>query len=396
MIELIMKIAKTLISTILLSMFLTSPLFAFSSYSTKTQKFDLSLSDQSTTVYTPPERIYITQITTQSNSISRDPSLWVKTLYYYFITRLYLPDIPYAYLIDENGAIYDGKTGGIGANLKFEALDSAILIGYLSNSSSLSSRAEASLKDLIETLSAEWGIESVKPVKLNILQGENKLSSIEIVDSSSEFSNSLNKTLSNLKLSSDEHHNYIAKIESVDYPKESVIGSRIKIKVKFTNKNTFPWFTQSEPIYISTKSGEESKLAINKVWSSFSKPLEITGKIIKPDESIEAEFEVEAKVLVGEISETFVLQKIGVGNFTDSEFEVKFNVIKGSNTLVQVYSPQYGFVNIRTCRWSSCEIIDSPKEGSVYILLAEEEGWYKIQYAPGVEGWAMGKYFKKI
>ncbi len=64
--------------------------------------------------------------------------------------------------------------------------------------------------------------------------------------------------------------------------------------------------------------------------------------------------------------------------------------------MVQVYSPQYGFVNIRTCRWSSCEIIDSPKEGSVYILLAEEEGWYKIQYAPGVEGWAMGKYFKKI
>jgi len=396
MIELIMKIAKTLISTILLSMFLTSPLFAFSSYSTKTQKFDLSLSDQSTTVYTPPERIYITQITTQSNSISRDPSLWVKTFYYYFITRLYLPDIPYNYLIDENGAIYDGKTGGIGANLKFEALDSVILIGYLSNSSSLSSRAEASLKDLIETLSAEWGVESVKPVKLNILQGENKLSSIEIVDSSPEFSNSLNKVLPNLKLSSEENHDYLAKIESVDYPKESVIGSRIKIKVKITNKNTFPWFTQSEPIYISTKSGEESKLAINKVWSSFSKPLEITGKIIKPDESIEAEFEVEAKVLVGEISETFVLQKIGVGNFTDSEFEVKFNVIKGSNTLVQVYSPQYGFVNIRTCRWSSCEIIDSPKEGSVYILLAEEEGWYKIQYAPGVEGWAMGKYFKKI
>lgn len=396
MIELIMKIAKTLISTILLSMFLTSPLFAFSSYSTKTQKFDLSLSDQSTTVYTPPEKIYITQISTQSNSISRDPSLWVKTLYYYFITRLYLPDIPYNYLIDENGAIYDGKTGGIGANLKFEALDSAILIGYLSNSSSLSSRAEASLKDLIETLSAEWGIESVKPVKLKILQGENKLSSIEIVDSSPEFSNSLNKVLPNLKLSSEENHDYVAKIESVDYPKESVIGSRNKIKVKITNKNTFPWFTQSEPIYISTKSGEESKLAINKVWSSFSKPLEITGKIIKPDESIEAEFEVEAKVLVGEISETFVLQKIGVGNFTDSEFEVKFNVIKGSNTLVQVYSPQYGFVNIRTCRWSSCEIIDSPKEGSVYILLAEEEGWYKIQYAPGVEGWAMGKYFKKI
>ncbi len=61
-----------------------------------------------------------------------------------------------------------------------------------------------------------------------------------------------------MKLSSEENHDYLAKIESVDYPKESVIGSRIKIKVKITNKNTFPWFTQSEPIYISTKSGEEA------------------------------------------------------------------------------------------------------------------------------------------
>ncbi len=391
-----MKILKTLILIIFFSSFWTTSLFAFSSYSTKTQKFDLSLSDQSTTVYTVPERIYITQITTQSKEISRDPSLWVKTLYYYYITRLYLPDIPYTYLVDENGAIYEGKTGGVGANLKFEALDNAVLIGYLSNSNSLTPRAEASLKDLIETVSSEWGIDTVRAVKLNIVQEENKLSSIEVVDSSPEFSNSLSRTLSNLKLSSEETHDYIAKIESVDYPKESVIGSRIKVKVKFTNKNTFPWFTQNEPIYISTKSGQESKLAINKVWSSFSKPLEITGKTIKPEESIEAEFEVEAKVLVGEVSETFVLQKIGVGDFTGSEFEVKFNVTRGDNVLVQVYSPQYGFVNIRTCRWSSCEIIDSPKEGSVYILLAEEEGWYKIQYAPGVEGWAMGKYFKKI
>lgn len=391
-----MKILKTLILIIFFSSFWTTSLFAFSSYSTKTQKFDLSLSDQSTTVYTVPERIYITQITTQSKEISRDPSLWVKTLYYYYITRLYLPDIPYTYLVDENGAIYEGKTGGVGANLKFEALDNAVLIGYLSNSNSLTPRAEASLKDLIETVSSEWGIDTVSAVKLNIIQEENKLSSIEVVDSSPEFSNSLSRTLSNLKLSSEETHDYAAKIESVDYPKESVIGSRIKVKVKFTNKNTFPWFTQNEPIYISTKSGQESKLAINKVWSSFSKPLEITGKTIKPEESIEAEFEVEAKVLVGEVSETFVLQKIGVGDFTGSEFEVKFNVTRGDNVLVQVYSPQYGFVNIRTCRWASCEIIDSPKEGTVYILLAEEEGWYKIQYAPGVEGWAMGKYFKKI
>ena len=372
------------------------PVIAFSSYSTETQKFDTSLTDQSTTVYTTPQKIYVTQVSARSKEISRNPSLWVKTLYYYYITRLYLPDLPYTYLLDENGAIYDGKTGGVGANLQFNDLDNAIVIGYLSNSSTFTPRAETSLKELVESLSSSWGIDTVKGVQLRIVQEENKFSSISIVDAKTEFVNALNTALNDVKLSKEENHQYKVKIDSVEYPKESVIGSRTKIKVKATNINDFAWFTDKDPIYISTKSGEESKFAINKVWSSFSKPLEISDKIIKPNESIELEFEMEAKVLMGEVSESFVLQKFDKKPFEGSEFEVKFNVVKGDNTLVQVSSPQFGFVNIRTCRWSSCEIIDSPKDGTVFILLGEEEGWYKIQYAPGVEGWAMLRYFKKI
>ena len=391
-----MKTFRVLLLTIISFFFFASSVNAFSAYSNKTQKFDSSLSDQSTTVFTAPEKIYITQISTPAKDISRNPSLWVKTLYYYYITRLYLPDLPYTYLLDENGAIYEGKTGGVSANLQFEALDNAVVIGYLSNSTSLTARAEASLKEMIESISTQWGITTVKAVQFKIIQDEKKFSSIEITDGSSEFSKSLSNSVSEMNLSKVEKLQYITEIQNIEYPKEAIIGSRVKVKVKFKNNNDYPWFTQKEPIYLSTKSGDESKLAINKVWSSFSKPLEVSDKTIKPGESLELEFEIEAKVLVGEVSETFVLQKIGQENFQGSEFEVRLNVVKGNNTLVQVYSPQYGFVNIRTCRWASCEIVDSPKEGSVYILLLEEEGWYKVQYAPGVEGWAMGKYFKKI
>jgi len=391
-----MKTIRIFLFTIISFFFFASSVNAFSAYSQKTQKFDSSLSDQSTTVFTAPEKIYITQISTPAKDISRNPSLWVKTLYYYYITRLYLPDLPYTYLLDENGAIYEGKTGGVSANLQFEALDNAVVIGYLSNSTSLTARAEASLKEMIESISTQWGITTVKAVQFKIIQDEKKFSSIEITDGSSEFSKSLSNSVSEMNLSKVEKLQYITEIQNIEYPKEAIIGSRVKVKVKFKNNNDYPWFTQKEPIYLSTKSGDESKLAINKVWSSFSKPLEVSDKTIKPGESLELEFEIEAKVLVGEVSETFVLQKIGQENFQGSEFEVRLNVVKGNNTLVQVYSPQYGFVNIRTCRWASCEIVDSPKEGSVYILLLEEEGWYKVQYAPGVEGWAMGKYFKKI
>jgi len=391
-----MKNIKTAIIILFLIILSTTGVLAFSSYSTETQKFDTSLTDQSTTVYTEPEKIYITQISSPSKELSASPSLWVKTLYYYYITRLYLPDLPYTYLLDENGVLYDGKAGGVGANLQFNDLDNVVLIGYLSNNSILTTRAEASLKELVESLSSEWGISEVKAVKLKILQEQNKFSSVSIVDAPTEFSNSLKSSLEDVKLSTEENHQYKVKIEDVEYNKESIIGSRNKVTVKLTNINDFPWFTDKEPIYISTKSGEESDLAINKVWSSFSKPLEITDQIVKPGETIVLEFEIEAKVLMGEVKEEFILQRVDQKAFEGSEFEVAITVTRGDNTLVQVNSPQFGFVNIRKCRWASCEIIDSPKDGTVFILLGEEEGWYKIQYEPGVEGWAMSRYFKKI
>ncbi len=391
-----MRNLNKIILSLLIVASLPLSVLAFSSYSTESQKFDTSLTDQSTTVYTQPEKIYITQVSTSSKELSSNPSLWVKTLYYYYITRLYLPDLPYTYLLDENGVLYDGKTGGVGANLQFNDLDNVLLIGYLSNTPILTTRAEASLKELVESLSSEWGISEVKAVKLKILQEQNKFSSISIVDAPTEFTNSLKTSLENVKLSIEENHQYKVKIENIEYNKESVIGSRNKVTVRLTNVNDFPWFTDKEPIYISTKSGKESDLAINKVWSSFSKPLEISDQIVKPGETIELEFEVEAKVLMGEVREEFVLQRIDEEPFEGSDFEVKITVTRGNNTLVQVNSPQFGFVNIRKCRWASCEIIDSPKDGTVFILLGEEEGWYKIQYEPGVEGWAMLRYFKKI
>ncbi len=391
-----MKNIKTAIIILFLIILSTTGVLAFSSYSTETQKFDTSLTDQSTTVYTEPEKIYITQISSPSKELSASPSLWVKSLYYYYITRLYLPDLPYTYLLDENGVLYDGKAGGVGANLQFNDLDNIVLIGYLSNKPILTTRAEASLKELVESLSSEWGISEVKAVKLKILQEQNKFSSVSIVDAPTEFSNSLKSSLEDVKLSTEENHQYKVKIEDVEYNKESIIGSRNKVTVKLTNINDFPWFTDKEPIYVSTKSGKESDLAINKVWSSFSKPLEISDQIVKPGETIELEFEIEAKVLMGEVKEEFILQRVDQKPFEGSEFEVVITVTRGDNTLVQVNSPQFGFVNIRKCRWASCEIIDSPKDGTVFILLGEEEGWYKIQYEPGVEGWAMSRYFKKI
>ena len=168
-----MKLLKSfLLSLLILPLFFVIKTEAFSSYSTETQKFDTSLADQTVTIYSKPEKIYITQITSSAQEISKNPALWVKSLYYYYITRLALPDIPYTYMLDENGMIYQGKQGYQGANVPSQDLKNVVLIGYLSNNGNLTNRAQSSLKEVVNSISEQWGVEVIKPIKLKITKEE--------------------------------------------------------------------------------------------------------------------------------------------------------------------------------------------------------------------------------
>ncbi|MHC1716501.1 MAG: SH3 domain-containing protein [Candidatus Dojkabacteria bacterium] len=379
-----------------LMLFLPYKVLAFSFFSSQTQQFDTSLSDQSGLIYTNPKKIYVSQVTTESPSLSRNPSQWVKSLYYYCITRLHFADVPYTYLLDENGIIYQGRTGYIGANPELKNVDGAIVIGYLSNSPSLTSRAVSSLSQMVEEMSHDWGISSMRTIRLNINEEEGKLTTVVAEDTTGEFVTSVADALKEWKGYKVGSLKYKAKIEEVDFPDEAEIGSRVTVKVKLKNTNEFPWFTDKDPIYISVKDGKESKYSINKDWDSFSKPLSINDKVILPSESVELTFNMEARILIGEANEKFELLKFEKQPFEGSGFEVKFKITKGKNTLVKVSSGEYGFANIRECKWFTCKILDSVDNGGIFILLKEEDGWSKVRYGSDTEGWVMSRFLKKI
>ncbi|KKQ04304.1 MAG: N-acetylmuramoyl-L-alanine amidase family 2, partial [candidate division WS6 bacterium GW2011_WS6_36_26] len=147
---------KSIAKLILAIFFLLIPVGVFAS-TTNTitdQKFDETISDQTQTKYVTPTTIYITQITTTSSELQKNPSLWVKALYYYSITRLHFADIPYNYLIDSNGEIYEGRSGGVGANPELRDAQGSILIGYLSNDSVITNRASTSMYTLVDSLAS--------------------------------------------------------------------------------------------------------------------------------------------------------------------------------------------------------------------------------------------------
>lgn len=360
------------------------------------QKFDTRISDQTQTTYATPTTIYITQVTTSSPELQKNPSLWVKALYYYSITRLHFADIPYNYLVDSNGQIYEGKSGGVGTKPELKDTSGGIIIGYLSNDTTLNNRVNSALYNLVDTLSSTWGISNLSVVKFSIDQQEGQLTKLVPEEFNGEFKQSILETFSGWKGYTSESLSYKAKIEEVTYNPDVVIGSKLHVIVEVKNLNDFTWLTDKTPIYISVKDSVESKFAVNGIWDSFSKPTHIENKAVKPGETVTFEFDLSPQVAPGEASEKFVIQKFDSQPFTDSEFEVKFNIVKGDKTLVEVHSTEYGFANIRECQWYSCKIIDTVDNGTVYILLAEENGWMKIQYTESTAGWVFSRYMRKI
>lgn len=142
-----------------------------------TMKMDETLSMQSE-IYSYPKKIYISQLDGFNKNLSDKPEEWVKFLYYYSVTRLGLNDIPYNYLIDKSGKIYEGAKGGDGINPGLEGGSNVVLIGIMDNNYSLSPRLSSSLNSLVEDLSYKYGIKKVDWdfVELKLTRNENAVS----------------------------------------------------------------------------------------------------------------------------------------------------------------------------------------------------------------------------
>lgn len=392
-----MKAAYKITFLVLFSLFVcVIPVFAYSEKSLSDLAYDTTLVDENSIKYSTPTQIFINQITTLSSELEKNPELWAKNLYYYSITRLNFPDIPYNYLVDSNGTIYDGKTGGIGSNSDIKDNQSTILIGYLSNDPILTNRASSSMYSLVDTIASSWGINTVQAVNLSISQEDGKISQLEYSKNTGELNQSVSELFTSWKGYEKENLEYKAKIEKVEYNDSVEVGQKLHVKITVKNLNDFAWITDKNPIYISTSDAKDSNFSINGVWDSFSKPTHIQNVTVKPGEEATFEFDLLAQIKPEEVTQTFILEKFDKQPFENSQFDVKFTIVKGDKSLVEVNSPQYGFANIRECQWYSCKILDSADNGTVYILLKEENGWMEVQFDEDTVGWVYSKYMKKL
>lgn len=390
----IFKIIKISVFSLFFLILLSTSSYALEITKRENLKFDNALSETEM-LYSQPRKIYITQVVSANKDIRNDTASWIRSIYYYSITKLKLNDIPFNYLIDNGGHIYE-VSKSIGVNPGIEGGDNIVLIGLLDSAVSMTPSAQISLTELVQTLSYDYGIKEWDFVNLSIVKNENERSYLKAQPSKTSIYQSIEQALLNIQWSDTEHLTYSASIEKVEYPKEVEVGKRLDVVVTVKNESDFSWFGDSTYIYVSTKDNSESSFAINSVWESFSKPTYIKEKIVKPGESVNIQFSLLGKSKPGEYKEEFVLSKDKGIPFENSNFEVAFNIVPGTNKLVEIISPEYGFVNIRDCRWYSCTKVEVANHGDVFITTKKEEGWYEIKYYEESLGWIYQKYIKEL
>ncbi|GAB4157616.1 MAG: hypothetical protein Fur003_1360 [Candidatus Dojkabacteria bacterium] len=397
--NLITKTIQFILAGLLL---LATPLtaFAYTLVEKSSLDQDKSLITESSQTYAFPSQILVTQITSPNELITKDSNKWVNLLYYYYITRLGFADIPYNFIVDRDGNVYEGHSGWSGVNPEMAEGSGAILIGYLSNGSDVTLSAQSTFKQLIEELSYKYGIPraSLKLVDLKLApkSSETSLSKLATANSTNAFSKNLVVYANKYKYYSQYHLSYQASVTPKEISLEAKAGEKATVTVNVKNEGEMPWFPAKTLIILQTSNGKESKYAINGVWDSFASPLSLDSAPLLPGEDRRLTFDMQAPLIGGKYSESFKFRIINAADLSNSEFKVNFNVAKGDFKLVKIKDTGAGYLNVHKDPFVNSPNIAQVPVGQTYVVESTQPGWYKIKYADGKSGWVIGKYIEEL
>lgn len=320
---------------------------------------------------------------------------WIKGIYYYTVQRLGYPTLPYHYLIDSKGNVYDSKSSDERVlNIKDET-DNTIVIGYLSqaNQTSFSADTTNALGSLILNVVNNNGIklEDVSVSGLRFTKQSNQVY-LEKTDIFGLWSNSLGSLIDSIKGDyAPKQREYNIEVTEVSVVKPNLtVGEETDGKIKITNKGPTNIYISDSTFLLAEKSdGSNSKFYLNNVWVSQSQfPALKESQTFKVDQTIEIPFKIKAPLFIGEQTEDFKIKLIGNGNLNSDTFQIKANIQRGDKKIVQIQETETNFLRVRGEPSTAADEIGRVDSGGRYIVLEEnEDGFYKIDLGGGSSGW---------
>lgn len=380
------KLFLTIVSLFLLPLLLAEA----STVQRESLDLDESLTGEVETSFQSPNKIYIAQIEKPKGLFS-NTNEWIQLLHYYLATRLELADVPFHYVVDEFGGKYKILDSSKAPYANIDA--GTLVIAYVSESTEISNNARSAFRDLVESYSYDFGIEveQIEPVKLSFEEGVP-----EYEEADGVFNASVLRMIRDFEYSEEANIRFAGTIQDLEYDGKVPLGENLKVNFTLKNTDSFPWHIGEDFVFLSTADGEESIFAINQVWDSFSKPFALSDQAIPSGEGVELSFELQTEgILPDTYSEDFKFVMLPDIDVEGTEFTVSFEIDKGDAKIVEIARTNTGALTVYSCPEHTCEMVAGAISGERYVVIDEEESWYKI-IVDGVEGWVTMHYANLI
>jgi hypothetical protein len=402
--------AVFVLGMLLLSLAWLNPVAAQTNLLSITKKSDLNL-DTSVIVdtdnYGKPASVLVAPIFLDTET-EVDPREWYRGLFYYLSSDRYnFKDIPFHYVLDKNGTVYEGIKGGVERSALVEGgPEDPIVVAYLANrgDTDFSSTAILQLENLLLNIANE---NSLRPEAANY-----KVTGLKLqIDETKKIVNlSAEEIFGSWKLSYDRiigklagsyrptPKQYAIDLVSVENPNAKVkVNAQVVIKIKVKNTGAYSLYSGDDSeLILSTKSGKDSQFFLNNIWLTKSQvSVMANGSSLRPGQEATFEVKVLAPFGSGKFSDMFYLRTAGGQNFKDKEVTVSFEVDRGNLKILEITQTETGTLNVRDNPSSGARVIGRASPGQRYEWTQQQNGWYAIKYE-GATGWILGKYAKVL
>lgn len=328
-----------------------------------------------------------------------------KGLYFYTTDVLGFKDIPFHYVVSQNGLIYKGTSLGDERRIDVAGYDKPkIYIAYLTEQNSLrfSNQSTKPISDLILQIANNNTIspDSISVSEFSFVRStEQGTVTIQKKDAVGVWNTAISSIINTVKSGySPKPKQYSVNIDAVELPAAQVnAGETISVQLTISNNGQTGIYGGTDNEVIATKSdGGGSQFFLNNAWLSRSQfPLLDLGENLLPGQQLNVTIQLRVPLVIGEIAEQFRINNIRGEQVNSNNFEIKLNVQSTDRRIVEIGPTETGNLNVRDQASSVSNIITQVSTGQRFFLLEDAgNGWVRIEIDQQTSGWVAGWYLR--
>lgn len=346
--------------------------------------------------YRPNNNILVGVMRVNKELLLNNEELY-KGIHYFTVDRLGFNDIPFHFVITQNGDVFEGNTGGYERDIAIDGFsEPSIIILYVTDDSALTfePRSLNNLRDLLLKVANENAIEPTTIDLTELSFVRNREDRTVILESSiviGTWNSDILEVIDEVQaLYSPVQKTYAVSIDNVVVPQIPIDpGSTINIDITLSNLQSYGIYsgTLNEAI-LSKSDGLPSNFYLANNWVSLSDVPFMSNDALLPNETKTFTVEFRAPLEVGSLTEQFIVRTVDGIQLTNDVVEVNVVLNETDQQIIEVQQTETGTLNVRETPSSVGNLLTQVSPGQrFFVLNTDPSGFIEIDLGNGTSGW---------